>query len=64
MQGIQTLIYRKQTVAAREGTREGITGDQYEGGHMMSRGLLLAPTGESLNSSSESIIHYMLINWL
>ena len=60
MQEIQTLNYRKQTVAARE----GIIGDRHEGGHVMSRALLLSPTGESLNSSSESIIHYPLINWV
>ena len=56
------IIGNKLSVAAGEGTGEGITGDQHEGGHVMSRPLRLSPTGESLNSSSESIIHYMLIN--
>ena len=61
MQEIQTLNDRKQT----EGRwRLGITGDRHEGGHVMSRALLLSPTGESLNSSSESIIYYTLINWV
>ena len=41
-----------------------ITGDRHEGGHVMSQALLLSPTDESLNSSSESIIHYTLINWV
>ena len=61
MQEIQTLNERKQT----EGRWSlGITGDQHEGGHVMSRPLRLSPTGESLNSSSESITHYTLINWV
>ena len=61
MQEIQTLSDRKQT----EGSWRGqITGDRHEGGHVMSRALLLSPTDESLNSSSESIIHYTLINWV
>ena len=42
----------------------GLTGDRHEGGHVMSRALWLSPTGESLNSSSESIILYTLINWV
>ena len=40
---------------------EGITGNWHVEGHVMSHALLLSPTGESLNSSSESIIHYTLI---
>ena len=43
---------------------EGITGNWHVEGHVMSHALLLSPTGESLNSSSESIIHYPLINWV
>ena len=43
-----SYIGNKLSVAAREGMREGITGDQHEGGHVMSRVLLLSPTGESL----------------
>ena len=55
MQEIQTLNERKQT----EGRWSlGITGE------VLSRALLLSPTGESLNSSSESITHYTLINWV
>ena len=61
MQEIQTLNDRKQT----EGSWRGqITGYWHEGGHVMSRALLLSPPGESLNSSSESIIHYTLIIWV
>ena len=65
MQGIQILTIRNElSVAAGEGMVEGITGDRHEGEHVMSRALRLSPTGESLNSSSESIIHYTLINWV
>ena len=58
------MIGNKLRVAGGEGRGERITGDRHEEGHVMSRGLLLSPTGESLNSSSESIIHYKLINWV
>ena len=61
MQEIQSINDRKGTEGPWRG---GITGDRHEGGHVMSRALLLSPTGESLNSSSESIIHYTLINWV
>ena len=65
MQEIQTVNYKKKMrVAGGSGTGEGITGNQHEGGHVMSCALLLSPTGESLNSSCESIIHYTLINWV
>ena len=46
------------------GEGEGLTGDGHEGGQVMSQALLFSPTGESLNSTSESIIHYTLINWV
>ena len=58
------IIGNKLRVAGGEGRGEEITGDRHEGGHVMSRALLLSPTDESLNSSSESIIHYPLINWV
>ena len=61
MQEIQTLNDRKQPECSCRGQ---ITGDRHEGGHVMSQALLLSPTDESLNSSSESIIHYTLINWV
>ena len=65
MQGIPILTIRNElSVAAGEGMVEGITGDWHEGGHVMSRALRLSPAGESQNSSSESIIHYTLINWV
>ena len=57
MQEIQTLNDRKQT-EGRWRRGGGLTGDWHEGGHVMSRALLLSPTGESLNSTSECIIHY------
>ena len=63
MQGIPILTIRNElSVAAGEGMVEGITGDRHEGEHVMLRALRLSPTGQSLNSSSESIIHYALIN--
>ena len=65
MQGIQIeTIGNELSVTAGEGMVEGITGDWHEGGHVVSRALRFSPTGESLNSSSESIIHYTLINWV
>ena len=61
MQVIQSLKDRNGTEGLWKG---GITGDRHEGGHVRSRAMLLSPTGESLNSSSESIIHYTFINWV
>ena len=57
MQEIQTLNYRKKMrVAGGSGTGEGITKNQHEGGQVIARALLFSPTGESLNSTSESRI--------
>ena len=57
--------YRLLMIGNKQGRWRGqITGYWHEGGHVMSRALLLSPPGESLNSSSESIIHYTLINWV
>ena len=56
MQEIQTLNHRKQTEDRWRGGGEGLTGEGHEGGQVISRALLFSPTGESLNSTSESRI--------
>ena len=62
--GNTDLNHWKQSEGHWRGAGEGITGDGHEGWQVMSRALLFSPTGESLNSTSESIIHYTLINWV
>ena len=47
------IIGNKLKVA---GGGEGLTGDGHEGGQVIARALLFSPTGESLNSTSESRI--------
>ena len=56
MQEIQTLNHRKQTEDRWRGGGKGLTGDGHKGGQVISRALLFSPTGESLNSTSESRI--------